>query len=40
MYEICLKLTKIKTPERRRSHSGVFTDNFEVPVFLLLILSK
>ena len=43
MYEICLRLTKIKTPERRRS--GVFTDNFEhishiVPVFLLLTLSK
>ena len=43
MYEMCLWLTKTKTPERR--HSGVFTDNFEhishiVQVFLLLTLSK
>ena len=43
MYEICLRLTKIKTPQRRRF--GVFTDTFEhishiVPVFRLLTLSK
>ena len=43
MHEICLRLTKIKTPEPCRA--GVFTDNFEhishiVPVFLLLTLSN
>ena len=43
MYEMCLRLTKIKTPDQRRS--GFFTDIFEhishiVPVFLLLTLSK
>ena len=43
MYEICLRLTKIETLERRRS--GVFTYNFEhfshsALVFILLTLSK
>ena len=42
-YEICLRLTKIKTPEGRGS--GVFADNFGhishiFLVFLLLTLSK
>ena len=42
--EICSKL-KIKTPERRQWHSGVFIVNFEhisllVLVFLLLTLSR